>query len=676
MTARAFSPRKTAAPSRNVTALFRVTDLHPNAAVFLSYASQDAEVAKAICAALRAAGVNVWFDLNELRGGDTWDAKIRRQIKECTLFIPLISANTDARAEGYFRLEWKLAVDRSHQMSDDHSFLFPIVIDATPDATARVPDRFRDVQWTRLGASNTAETIAARVVRLLASETTAPFDFGKRSAPPARPAPTPAPSLAAPARHPSRARPIAIAAGAVVAVAIFLFWHASRPAAADAKPALPAAGTTQTSGAAPAASAGRATPAPLSEARQLIARAHAMTLEKYNSTAADYETAEGLIKQAIEKDGNDAEVWAMSSLFNDGIRARGFDINPARREAARTQAERALALDQNSTEALYALGRWQRDNESDPAIAERTFQRVLDKVPNHPGALGSLASVYHRTGRFQEAIELDQKAAAVDPKFRPLAGYVIFLSYFGRSHFEEAERTVRDSIAIQPSANSVTGLAMLQLSRYGDTAGAVRTLTTVPDVNRNEHRVIWMTAFAQLTARQPEAALSTLQRMSADFVQDNWFVGPRDYWAGRAHLQAGRPEAARLAFEAGLAVAETRFKDNDRTALRVTHAEILAWLGRTNEALREAQMVAELEPHNSRGIVWIESRARIYAALGRVDETLPLLDVLLHPKPDEDRAWPLTPQLLRVDPLWDKIRDTPQVQALLASVPPAGTGGK
>src|SRR5438045_3835882 len=119
----------------------------PSKAVFLSYASQDAAAARKICDALTAAGVEVWFDQSELRGGDAWDQKIRRQIKDCALFVPVISANTNARAEGYFRLEWKLAVDRSHLMADDAHFLFPVVIDDTPDATARVPDKFRDVQW-------------------------------------------------------------------------------------------------------------------------------------------------------------------------------------------------------------------------------------------------------------------------------------------------------------------------------------------------------------------------------------------------------------------------------------------------------------------------------------------------------------------------------------------------
>ncbi len=112
----------------------------PAPAIFLSYASEDAEAARRICDAMRATGLEVWLDQSELRGGDAWDASIRRQIRECALFVPLISQNTDARSEGYFRLEWKLAVDRSHLLADDHAFLLPVAIDETPQATARVPD--------------------------------------------------------------------------------------------------------------------------------------------------------------------------------------------------------------------------------------------------------------------------------------------------------------------------------------------------------------------------------------------------------------------------------------------------------------------------------------------------------------------------------------------------------
>ncbi|HEY2683107.1 MAG TPA: TIR domain-containing protein [Steroidobacteraceae bacterium] len=139
-------------------------------AVFLSYASEDAPAAARLCAALRAAGIEVWFDQSELRGGDAWDNAIRKQIKACTLFVPLISVNTHARVEGYFRLEWKLAIDRSHSIAPDRTFLLPVVIDRTPQEDDRVPDRFRDLQWTRLPAGEATPAFIQRVLQLLAPE--------------------------------------------------------------------------------------------------------------------------------------------------------------------------------------------------------------------------------------------------------------------------------------------------------------------------------------------------------------------------------------------------------------------------------------------------------------------------------------------------------------------------
>ena len=140
-------------------------------AVFLSYASQDLEATKRICDALRAAAIEVWYDQSELRGGDAWDQKIRQQVKSCYLFVPIISANTQAREEGYFRREWKLAVDRTNDMAEDRAFLLPVVIDSTSDSAARVPEKFRDVQWTRLPADSSTDAFVEHVRRLVLPET-------------------------------------------------------------------------------------------------------------------------------------------------------------------------------------------------------------------------------------------------------------------------------------------------------------------------------------------------------------------------------------------------------------------------------------------------------------------------------------------------------------------------
>ncbi len=140
----------------------------PSAAIFLSYASQDADAARRICEALRAAGLEVWFDQSELRGGDAWDASIRKQIKECALFVPIITPNTQAREEGYFRLEWKLAVDRSHLMADNKAFFFPVILGDVAEPAALVPDKFRERQWSRLNDGAATTMFAERISKLLA----------------------------------------------------------------------------------------------------------------------------------------------------------------------------------------------------------------------------------------------------------------------------------------------------------------------------------------------------------------------------------------------------------------------------------------------------------------------------------------------------------------------------
>ena len=138
-----------------------------NKAVFLSYASEDATVAQRICEALRSAGIEVWFDQSELRGGDVWDHKIRQQIHDCALFIPIISANTVSRPEGYFRLEWALADHRTEMIARNKAFVVPVCIDRTPDSGADVPESFLRVQWIRLPNGAASAAFCERITTLL-----------------------------------------------------------------------------------------------------------------------------------------------------------------------------------------------------------------------------------------------------------------------------------------------------------------------------------------------------------------------------------------------------------------------------------------------------------------------------------------------------------------------------
>ena len=161
-------------------------------AVFVSYASQDRQVARRISDALRSVGIEVWFDQEGgLEQGDEWDAKIRRQIKECVFFIPVISATTQARFEGYFRIEWDVAAERAQGIAHGVAFILPIVIDGTSEANALVPERFRKVQWTHLPDGVMSPEVLARLLKLWAHRTGSSSPEAPRPSPTVASAPKP-----------------------------------------------------------------------------------------------------------------------------------------------------------------------------------------------------------------------------------------------------------------------------------------------------------------------------------------------------------------------------------------------------------------------------------------------------------------------------------------------------
>jgi hypothetical protein len=122
----------------------------PEHAIFISYAREDLPAVQRLKAAMDAAGLTTWFDLDRLEGGDDYDRKIRANIARCSFFVPVISATTQRRHEAYFRREWSYAVDRSLSIAEGGVFILPVCIDDTPEAAALVPDKFRALHITRM----------------------------------------------------------------------------------------------------------------------------------------------------------------------------------------------------------------------------------------------------------------------------------------------------------------------------------------------------------------------------------------------------------------------------------------------------------------------------------------------------------------------------------------------
>lgn len=139
--------------------------------IFISYSSSDIGAAKKLFAALQDIGGDVaWFDKSALRPGDDWEQHILGAIQRCGLFLPLLSANTEQRSEGYFRREWDEAAERSRRIQG-RKFIFPIAID--PDYSGDmgryglVPERFKAFQYSHAPGGELGDALKGELVEQL-----------------------------------------------------------------------------------------------------------------------------------------------------------------------------------------------------------------------------------------------------------------------------------------------------------------------------------------------------------------------------------------------------------------------------------------------------------------------------------------------------------------------------
>jgi TolB-like protein len=291
----------------------------PSHAIFLSYASQDAEAAQRICEALRTAGIEVFLDQSELRGGDVWDQKIRREILGCALFIPVISANTASRHEGYFRLEWDLADQRSHMMARSRVFVVPVCLDATTEIAADVPESFRRVQWTRLPGGETSPAFVERIRRLLSPELS-----------PASAVSGAAPGLKEPVHASSRSKPVLLAIIAVVVCVALAYLVADR-FWVSRHPGSPAGDTASRTSAEPAAAAFNPPPhsiavlpfVNLSGDKEQEYFSDGLTEELLNSLAAINELQVAARTSAFSFKGKDTDIATIARKLNVGAVLEG-----------------------------------------------------------------------------------------------------------------------------------------------------------------------------------------------------------------------------------------------------------------------------------------------------------------------------------------------------------------
>ena len=627
-----------------------------NRAVFLSYASQDAEAAKRICEALRAAGVEVWFDQNELVGGDAWDAKIRKQIADCALFVPMVSAATQARHEGYFRLEWKLAAQRTHMMSGVRAFLLPVVIDGTRDAEAHVPEEFRAVQWTSLPAGETTPAFCARVKKLLGGE-------GAPVGPVADRAPHQQGDLKSRRRSSNSWLVPALLVGAAAAVALALWqpWHGKEKSTPSTATTLAPPALSQPNG--------------LTEAQQLVAKARKIFDEGDEMNHENYFLADDLLKKAVTLDSTDGEVWAAQAELSAEMVMSSYDRSAARQQNLRMQAERAVKLAPDSTEAQLAYAYYLTvasfltpNGEHFASEAVATVQKLnLTAAQQHRGGRVRLSCmvVLGKLDEWKAAVERANAPERNDPRVLGIAA----TQFLFAGRYADAEDFNARSMALRRSGRTQIVDALLKLVWRGDLDGAASRLAEWPSWLSLEDRGVFVTSQVWMWRHEPDKALAALSPVSRDFLNDSLFVGPKAVLVALAQEMAGNTQAARAAWEDAkrVAIRVASEQTADQRAL-VWKAVAMARLGETTEAEAIFRQLEQSKILRSEFWSCTAPSALLRIALGHGAEVAAQFDSELRSNSVRTPA-PSPQAALRLNPVFDSIRATPEFQKWMAAAP-------